>query len=82
MWYVSSFKNCIPIIILFIGTTLYRYGDSFGGKDGMRIVKAGILDDVNLINNAKPSAELFAPERIKWVAPIDGAGQVEAMPPS
>ena len=61
------------------GTTLFRYGDSFGGKDGMRIIKAGILDDVNIINNTKPGAELFASERIKWVAGLDGAGQVEGM---
>jgi hypothetical protein len=25
----------------------------------MRIIKAGILDDVNVINNTKPGAELF-----------------------
>lgn len=25
----------------------------------MRIIKAGILDDVNIINNTKPGAELF-----------------------
>ena len=72
------------------GPTLFRWGDAFGGKDGMRIIKAGILDDgrlmvsavefkanglsVNVINNTKPGAELFAPERIKWVAALDGAG--------
>ncbi|KAL2407232.1 hypothetical protein ABEF95_004236 [Exophiala dermatitidis] len=61
------------------GTTLYRYGDSFGGKDGMRIIKAGILDDVGVINSNKPGVELFAPERVKWVASVDGAAQKEAM---
>lgn len=30
------------------GTTLFRWGDAFGGKDGMRIIKAGILDDGKL----------------------------------
>merc|ERR1712098_20255 len=52
-----------------------------GGVDGMRIIKAGVIDDVNVINNSKPGAELFAPERINWVAGIEGAGQVESMPP-
>ena len=61
------------------GTTLFRHGDSFGGINGMRVVKAGISDDVNIINSTKPGAELFAPERIKWVAPLDGA-QLDAMP--
>ena len=62
----------------------------------MRIIKAGILDDgacidldmlscadsktVNIINSTKPGAELYAPERIKWVAALDGAGQMNAMP--
>jgi len=63
------------------GTTLFRYGDSFGGVDGMRLIKAGILDDVGVINQMKPGGELFAPERIKWVAPIEGAGQMEGMGP-
>lgn len=48
----------------------------------MRVIKAGILDDVNIINNTKPGAELFAPERIKWVPSQEGAGQLDAMPPS
>ncbi|KAK5198528.1 hypothetical protein LTR92_000999 [Exophiala xenobiotica] len=64
------------------GTTLFRYGDTFGGVNGMRIIKAGVLDDVNVINSSKPGAELFAPERITWVEGIEGAGQVEAMPSS
>ena len=66
----------------FLGTTLYRYGDTFGGIDGMRVIKAGILDDVNIINSTKPGAELFAPERVSWVAGLEGAGQIDAMPPS
>lgn len=48
----------------------------------MRIIKAGILDDVNIINSNKPGAELFAPERVSWVAGLEGAGQVDAMPPA
>jgi hypothetical protein len=63
------------------GTTLFRHGETFGGINGMRIIKAGILDDVNIINNTKPGAELFAPERVEWVAPLDGA-QLDAMPPA
>lgn len=47
----------------------------------MRVIKAGILDDIDVINNTKPGAELFAPERIEWVVPLDGA-QLDAMPPA
>jgi len=46
----------------------------------MRIIKAGVLDDINVINSIKPSTELFAPERVLWVNEIDGANQVPAMP--
>jgi hypothetical protein len=47
----------------------------------MRVIKAGTLDDVDIINNTKPGAELFAPERVKWVEALDGA-QLDAMPPA
>jgi len=61
------------------GTTLWRHGDAFGGRDGMRLIKAGILDDLNVINSIKPGAELFSPERVSWVPAVDGAGQMKAM---
>ena len=38
------------------------------------------IDQVSVINSIKPGAELFAPERVKWVAALDGAGQIDAMP--
>jgi len=47
----------------------------------MRVIKAGILDDVNVINNIKPGAELYVPERIQWVSALEGAGQLDGMPP-
>jgi len=37
------------------------------------------LDDVNALADMKPIAELFAPERISWVAAIEGADQKKAM---
>ena len=48
----------------------------------MRVIKAGILDDTEIINNTKPGAELFAPETVKWVGPLESAGQIDAMPPA
>lgn len=48
----------------------------------MRIIKAGIADDVSVINDTKPKAELFAPERVSWVAALKDAGQIDAMPPA
>lgn len=45
----------------------------------MRIIKAGIMDDIDVINQTKPGAELFSPERITWVAAVDGANQLETV---
>ena len=59
---------------------MFRYGDSFGGINGLKIIKAGILDDVNVINNTMPTTELFAPQRIEWVKAVDGVGDVDGMP--
>ena len=58
------------------GSTLYRDGDNF---PGMKIVKAGVLDDKDALNNLKPGVELFAPTRPNWVPAIPGAEQKEAM---
>ncbi|EXJ72668.1 uncharacterized protein A1O5_03814 [Cladophialophora psammophila CBS 110553] len=55
------------------GTRLFRYGDTFGIIDGVRIIKAGVLNDVNILNNVKPGAELFAHERTNWVPALQGA---------
>ena len=62
------------------GTDLQSLGDAFGGREGMRIIKAGILDDVSIINSTKPGAEFFAPGRVSWVPALEGAGQLDTMP--
>ncbi|KAH7370812.1 Mss4-like protein [Rhexocercosporidium sp. MPI-PUGE-AT-0058] len=59
------------------GTTLFRTGESFPGAV---IIKAGVLDDPEWANENKPKGELYAPERVSWVAPLDGAAQIEGMP--
>lgn len=41
--------------------------------------KVGTMDDPNALANAKPGAELYAPTRVSWVAPIEGAEQKQAM---
>lgn len=45
----------------------------------MRIIKAGVLDDISVINATKPGAELYAPDRVEWVAAIEGAKQNKAV---
>jgi hypothetical protein len=59
------------------GFTLYRDGPTFGPN---KVVKVGVMDDPNALNDAKPAVELYAGERVSWVPEHPGAGQQSAMP--
>ncbi|KAI4859341.1 Mss4-like protein [Hypoxylon rubiginosum] len=58
------------------GSTLFRDGPSFGDN---KVIKAGIMDDVNALDDAKPFVELFAPHRVGWVQEVPGAIQNPSM---
>ncbi|KAH8909418.1 hypothetical protein BR93DRAFT_965526 [Coniochaeta sp. PMI_546] len=66
------------------GTTVYRYGDSFGGIDGDKIVQGGVLDKPVDLDANRPQLEMFVEDRIKWAPSLDkeGADQFKGMPPS
>jgi hypothetical protein len=40
------------------------------------------MDDVNALDDAKPAIELYAPQRVSWVAAVGGADQLKDMPGS
>ena len=61
------------------GSTLWRDGASFG--DG-KVIKVGIMDDANALDDAKPGIELYAPHRPSWVSAVSGADQKKNMPGS
>lgn len=67
-------------LLICSGATLYRWGDSFRGINGMRIVQARILDDSSVTNNTKTSLEMFVENRIEWLHGLDGVDQFEGMP--
>lgn len=46
------------------------------------VLKAGVLDDPKHPSENTPKAELFVPHRVAWIPAIDGAAQVDAMPPA
>ena len=57
------------------GSTLWRESVVFAG---LRIVKAGVLDDVRALDNvAAPAMELFVGHRVGWAPQIQGAIQKE-----
>jgi hypothetical protein len=58
------------------GTTLFQDGPAF---PGMKLVKAGIMDDIAALGEAKPGLELYTKTKVSWVANVDGAVQKELM---
>lgn len=58
------------------GSTLFRETPTFAGA---RIIKVGVMDDTEALDAAKPMLELYAPNRVSWVKPIEGADQKNSM---
>ncbi|GAD93196.1 conserved hypothetical protein [Paecilomyces variotii No. 5] len=68
---------------LVVGTPLYGHKVSPNGDaDGTVIVRAGIFDDIEILNQQQPEAEIYTDGRVKWIKPVEGANQFIGMPPS
>lgn len=64
------------------GTPLYGLRmKSTGTPDETIILRAGILDDIGILNEHKPKAEIYTDGRISWISPAEGANQFIGMPP-
>ena len=46
---------------------------------GLRVLKAGVLDGMEALEDVKPKAEQFVTRRPSWLSPISGASQCEGM---
>jgi len=55
---------------------MYRAGPTFAGQ---KVVQAGILDDLDLINNLSMEVELFAPQRVGWLHKLEGTEDKQDM---
>ena len=63
-----------------LGTPLYGYKVKPAGEpEDITILRAGILDDINLLDQSKPQVEIYTKSRIAWVCPLEGAGQFTGM---
>jgi hypothetical protein len=61
------------------GTLMYRVGERFPGWSILRI---GTVDDFSLHETKlRPRREIWVKDRCGWVAPVEGAEQVEASRP-
>ncbi|KAJ5674544.1 uncharacterized protein N7477_004478 [Penicillium maclennaniae] len=64
------------------GTPLYGGKvTSTGTPHDIVILGAGILDDINVLNEHKPKAEIYVDGRVSWLSPTEGADQLVGMPP-
>jgi hypothetical protein len=62
------------------GTLMYRVGERF---PGWSILRTGTVDDFGLHETRlRPRRELWSGARCAWVAPVEGAEQVETQRPS
>lgn len=52
-----------------------------GVPDENRIVRAGIFDDIEVLNQHKPGAEIYTNGRVKWTNCVEGAAQFIGMLP-
>lgn len=65
-----------------IGTPIYGVRLTATGEPGeTTILRAGIFDDIEILNKQKPVAELYTDARVKWVHPLEDADQFTGMIP-
>ena len=46
------------------------------------VVRAGIFDDLETLNESKPVVEIYVAQRLKWIVPVHGCEQHNGMLPS
>ena len=60
------------------GSTLFRTSDTFG--PGVCALKVGAMDDLDALDDARPTVELFAGHRVAWIPEISGTTKLPGMP--
>ncbi|KAL2069212.1 hypothetical protein VTL71DRAFT_15550 [Oculimacula yallundae] len=62
------------------GTSLFGHKvKSDGQPEETTIIRAGIFDDINFLNEMKPQLEIYTERRLEWLSPIEGVTQVVGM---
>lgn len=54
---------------------------SNGTPDETVILRAGILDDIGILNEHEPKVEIYTDGRVSWISPAEGANQFTGMLP-
>jgi len=45
----------------------------------MTVIRAGMFDNADLLDQRKPEVEIYTERRLEWVVPAEGAAQIEDM---
>ncbi|KAJ5234839.1 uncharacterized protein N7469_004007 [Penicillium citrinum] len=62
------------------GTPLFGQTiNSSGEPEETTVVRAGIFDDMGILNERKPEVEIYTDSRLKWICPIEDALQFSGM---
>lgn len=69
------------ILTKLVGTPLFGRKVTEDGEpaDEVTIVRAGIFDDQGLLSGRRPEVEIYTERRLDWIAPVEGAAQIEGM---
>lgn len=62
-----------------IGTPLFGRMTNPGDGAEVTVVRAGIIDDVQILNDLKPDLEIYTDRRLEWIGPREGAAQFSGM---
>ncbi|KAL4913983.1 Mss4-like protein [Aspergillus aurantiobrunneus] len=64
------------------GTPIYGHGiDTSGEPASVAILRAGLFDNPELLDQRKPVVEIYTRSRVSWLSPIEGAEQFPGMLP-
>lgn len=64
-----------------LGTPLFgRKTNADGGSVETTVVRAGIFDDIQILDDRKPDMEIYTDRRLAWISPLKGTVQFSGMP--
>lgn len=84
MWYVQFFNTGFieNVSQKSLGTPIYgQRTEASGELADVTIIRAGVFDDPNIMNQRRPVAELYTKNRVDWISPVEDAEQFHGMMP-
>lgn len=76
-------KTDIQVLTNVIGTPLFGHMvKPNGDPNEVTVIRAGIFDDLQIMEERKPELEIYTDRRPQWLNAIEGAGQVNGMLPT